>query len=141
MAIAPLVANQSFNFLKLLLPANAPPVAGKLQQTSHCKVFVNGKAVCLRGSTSIKVSDGYIASPYSIPGNLLLNAGELKASQSSKKISCNGKPLLLASGQFESVGKVLVPAQQPSVPPAPSTTMRVKGHSVPVNMNNKVQIS
>ena len=130
------------NFLPTFPPANVVPKPGPLK-ASASNVRINGKKVCLAGDEG-KVKVGgclYMAGAFVIPGTGTLKIARLSGNQKSKKVKCNGKPLLLKGGQFQSECKVGSQAKNPGPPPVPDPNPKYNGKGMFVTTNVNVKAS
>lgn len=133
------------NFLPAFPPAIVEVKPGQLKATSQ-NVQINGKAVCLaKDSQNVKVAGCmYTAPPFVMPGSGTLSIAQLAPNQSSKKVRCNGKPLLLKGTQCQARFKVASGAKTPPAPPvapAPDPMPQYMGFALLLNSNNVVSAS
>ena len=102
---------------------------------------INGKLVCVDGDERrVTVRDcAYKTPTHSKEGKGMLFIESLAGNQKAKKTKSGGKPVLLKGGEFKAKFTVLVPAQQPSTPPIPDTTLQYSGTGTFMSMNQKVK--
>lgn len=109
--------------------------------TGTGKIKINNKPVCVDGDEKKVIVPGcpYMTPQYSIPGMGMLFIKSLAGDQTAKKVKSGGKPVLLKGASFKAKFTVTVPAQQPSAPPIPDTTLQYSGTGTFITMNMKVK--
>jgi Contractile injection system spike tip protein len=87
--------------------------------TSQSKNIAGGRGITLQGDEAkwILIGAVYTTSTFNIPGTILCKISKLNSAHISKKITENGKPVLLVgdnSTQFDAMYTVMSPAINPS---------------------------
>jgi len=115
------------NAMVVVVPTN-------LQATST-NVRINGKFVALQGDERTVIEGGcaYNAPPF-VGGVGMVRIKALAANQTSQKVKCNRKALLLKGGSFQATFTVNTPALNPSGAPDANPMYSGDGNFIPQNM-------
>ena len=107
------------NFLPNFGPAIVTPIPGVLQGSGPAAL--GGRKLCVLGDEKNVSVPGctYMTPVFSIPGTGMLKILTLGPDQIAKQTMAGGKPVLLKGSMFTAEFSVMVPAQQPPVPPKP----------------------
>jgi len=142
MASLIILKGDKVNFLPAFAPSIVMVQPAQMQASSQ-NVRINGKAVCLaKDSQNVKVAGCvYMSGAFVVPGSGALSIEQLAANQTSSKVRCNGKPLLLQGMQYQAKFKVESQAQM--LPPAssPDPMPQYAGFGVFLPTNKSVRAS
>lgn len=132
------------NFIPAFSAAIVTTIPGVLQGSAS-NVNINGQPVCLEGDEKNTQVPGcmYIQGGFVIPGAGTEKISALAGDQTTQKVKCNGKPLILKGSKFTAEFQVSAPAQQPAPPasPIPDPSPQYSGNGLFVTTNLTVKAS